>query len=1274
VAAKSSPASPCADPDPSRVATARDFGRELALARARAGLTVRQLAAKAGVPNGTVSGYLTGEHLPQPTYLEPLHRILAVCGENAPHQVAAWDDAARRARRAPGRRPVDARSPYRGLSSFQVEDADLFKGRAALTRLVVERLRRSAAEGCGMLFVVGASGAGKSSLLRAGVVPVLQRGGHQVTIIVPGSRPCRALPDRSPLAGSVLIVDQFEEVFAQEVCAAERQRFIDGLCKLIADGGLVLLGMRADFYPQALEHPALANALQASQVVVGPMSPADLREAIVAPARQLSLDVDDGLVEVIVRDLAPPAGAAEGMAHDAGALPLLSHALLAAWQRSRGGRLTFADYLAGGGVEGSIAQAADAAFAELTPQQQAAAQGVFLRLVHIGDGVWDTRRRMAPAEIRHSTAGSAPGDVQAVLDRFVAARLVTVDDTCVQITHEALLRAWPRLRSWLDTDRDWLRMHRRLTNAAAEWEETGRDPDRLYGSGVLQAMRVWVDERGYRSTLNPAETDFLDASARARALDAAKARRRTRRRYTVVALLTALLVTTVSSAAFTAQLLGNRDREHAQALSRYLADESNRLRGHDVALSMQLALVAYRIWPTQEARASLLDSTSVPAGPRLRPDRGPATALAVHGGGGTFAAGTAAGTVNVWATRPSLDYSTPTRVLTGAHGQIRAAAFTPDGAMLAAGSSDGTVYLWNMRATAQPRTLTAPCDSVNAVAITDDGRVLAEGCSDGAVYLWRIPPDGRAVLQSRLRGAGGPVVALDTAAGGHVLAVAHKKKVIRLWDITDVAHPVPDGAISTVPTEVFSVAISPDGRTLAAATSEGHSVELWTITDPRHPSPSHPALTGPAGWVSSVAFSPDGRTIAAGSADGMLWLFDLATRRAIQKLPHPRPVTAADYTAADALVTLADDGTIRTWHPPGPQISSLKDIIFALSYDNSGHKLGIGPGAGDNTLTVWDTTAQQNPRLLGPPITNPLKDKDARFSGSGALTPDGKVFAVGDTDGTAQLFDISNPATTRSLGPPLNAATSLVEAVSADHRGRLLAVSNDDGTVPIYDISDPRHPALLSTLPTTAPGSYTYQASFSPDDRLLAVADSDHHGYLWNVSNPTHPRRLATLGGFTDAVYTTAFMPDAQMLAVGSEDGTVRLWDIAQPDRPANMGQVLTGPMGYIYSIAYDPAQHLLAVAGSTDGTIWLWDMTNPHAASHLATLTGPTNGVMIVAFSPDGRTLLAGGHDHTIRLWNIDETTAATWICANTGLEISPQEWAQYVPGRNYEPPCRQH
>src|SRR5262249_19006327 len=167
---------------------------------------------------------------------------------------------------------------------------------------------------------------------------------------------------------------------------------------------------------------------------------------------------------------------------------------------------------------------------------------------------------------------------------------------------------------------------------------------------------------------------------------------------------------------------------------------------------------------------------------------------------------------------------------------------------------------------------------------------------------------------------------------------------------------------------------------------------------------------------------------------------------------------------------------------------------------------------------------------------------------------------------------------------------------------------------------------------------------------------------------------LAPVTAFTDAVNTVAFGPDSRWLAAGSSDGTVRLWDITHPTQPTSMGKVLTGPVGYICSIAYDPARHLLAVAGSTDGTIWLWDMTNPNAPNHLATLTGPANRVLIVAFSPQGHPLPAGGHGHTIRPWNVDETADAAWICANTGQVMDRQEWDQYVPGRSYEPPCQAH
>src|SRR5262249_49768732 len=273
------------------------------------------------------------------------------------------------------------------------------------------------------------------------------------------------------------------------------------------------------------------------------------------------------------------------------------------------------------------------------------------------------------------------------------------------------------------------------------------------------------------------------------------------------------------------------------------------------------------------------------------------------------------------------------------------------------------VYLWDRSAPVQPNKLIARCRSVTAVTITGDGHMLAEGCGNGVVYLWQIGSGAHAVPLGRFCDSHDAVVALDFASRRHLLAVAYGK-AFGLWDIADAANPIKEKAISPALTEVLAVAISPDEWTLAVATTAAHSVELWNIRDPAHPTPGR-ELIGPASWVNSVAFSPDGHAIAAGSDDGLLWLFDRTTRQAIQEMPHPQPVTAADYIADGFLVPLAGDGTIRIWHPPSPEITGPGDSVFALSYDSSGRRLVVGPGTEDNTFTVWDATSQQNPRRLG---------------------------------------------------------------------------------------------------------------------------------------------------------------------------------------------------------------------------------------------------------------------------------------------------------------------
>ncbi|OKI37810.1 hypothetical protein A6A29_40335 [Streptomyces sp. TSRI0281] len=598
------------------------FAHELRQLRADAGgLTYREMTRHAGYSVSVLSRAAAGERLPT---LEVALAYAAACGGSPDRWQRRWREAADE-----DLQPVDdgTPSPYLGLARFEPEDQERFFGRDQLIDDIVHLVhtRRLAA-------LVGASGSGKSSLLRAGLIPRLRQTDDEgaagetaapykrpasIQICTPGLHPVRML---APLAsrhgdsadksgGDIVVIDQFEDVFTLCQHQAERAEFLDGLIAAVRRPGSrirAVIAVRADFYGRCAEHRPFADALRETTLLVGPMPPAELRRAVVGPAQVHGLTVERALTARLMEELRG----------EPGGLPLLSHVMLETWRRRRGRTLSVEAYEAAGGVHGAIAVTAEEVCARLSAEHLVLVRQVLLRLITPGEGAQDTRRPVSRAELEAVGGGGAEQEadrtaaVSLVLERLARARLVTIDEETVDLAHEALITAWPRLRAWIEEDREGLVTHRRLTEAATVWESFERDPGTLYRGTRLAVIREWVELDRHREELTPLERDFLGESVAAEDRERAVAARRTRHlRYLVAGL--ALLLTLAT--AFGAMAVNQRHRalrSQEAALSRQLAAQSLNLADSRPGTAMLLSVEAYRIAKTPEARGALLSMSA----------------------------------------------------------------------------------------------------------------------------------------------------------------------------------------------------------------------------------------------------------------------------------------------------------------------------------------------------------------------------------------------------------------------------------------------------------------------------------------------------------------------------------------------------------------------------------------------------------------------------------------------------------------------------------------
>ena len=1061
-------------------------------------------------------------------------------------------------------------SPYRGLNTFEERDAPFFFGREAAATQVLARMSRQI-DGSGLLVVSGVSGAGKSSLLRAGVLPRLRWIGL-VSIAHARSWPCLLFtPARAPLdelavrvarlAGAdaaevrrgldadpagfaltarqaalaqpgstaadpdspaaehrwklLLMVDQFEQLFTQCPDEEQRRAFITALhaAATVRHGpdhepaALVVLGVRADFEARCADYPQLAGAIQ-DRYLVTAMTERQLRLAITEPAKKTGSSVEDNLADELLREVRTR----HPRASSAGVLPLLSHALDQAWRTRAGDSLALADYERTGGIEGAVADSAQRAYERLTPAQQAAARQVFTRLTACSDGV-DTAARAIRAELTEGKSAAEARDVEAVLEAFAAERLLILAAGTVEISHEILLTAWPLLRDvWLaETHGDRI-VRTRLDDVAAEWIRNSRDPTYLYTGTLLAAAaetaaRISADQARY-PPLSQVEQDFLRASNHAH-------RRRARRRESIIAFLMALVIglALLAVAAFHSSQEAKQQRDFAA--SGQLINESEVIGDADPSVSKLLSIAAWRIHPSDQDRYAMLAAAS----------------------------------------RPGI------ASLTGHTDRVHAVAFSPDGHTLLSGSYDGTARLWDM---ATHRQIGAPLNGhgeVYSVAFSPHGNVVATGGEDTMVRLWDVATHRQ--IGAPLNGHDGEINAVAFSPDGKVLASGGADDgVVRLWDVA--SHRQIGAPLNGHGGAVNAVAFSPDGKVLASGGADDGVVRLWDVATHRQ---IGVPLLGHGGAVNAVAFSPDGKVLASGGADGIIRLWDVATQQMTGSWPIYSPV-------------------------------------FNLAFSPDGRLLASGNL--DDKTQLWDVATRQ-------PIGNSLIGYALAFS------PDGKRLATGSYGHIVRLWDVLSLTGTAAL----TSNDGVIYAVAFSRDGKILATGSAGGTVRLWDATTRQQAGAAMNGRAGTVNS----VAFSPDGKILAAGSADGTVRLWDAT--TRQQVGAAMNGRAGTVYSVAFSPDGKILAAGSADGTVRLWDVTTRQQ---IGGPLKGNDGVVYSVAFSPDGKILA-AGSVGGAVRLWDVTTRQQTG--APMTGSTEAVYSVVFSPDGKTLATGGADDTVRLWD---------------------------------------
>jgi WD40 repeat protein/DNA-binding SARP family transcriptional activator len=1159
--------------------------------------------------------------------------------------------------------PLPAVCPFLGLATFDAAHAEYFFGRERLVAELVARL-----VGSPLLALVGSSGSGKSSALRAGLLPALTAG------VLPGSeRWARRLlrPGTHPMAElegalsdlderAVLAVDQFEEVFTLCRDEHERTRFLDALVELAEDPKQrtqVVIAMRADFYGRCGTHDRLARLVGANQVLVGPMRRDELRRAIEQPARRVGLSVEPELTDALIADVLD----------EPGGLPLLSAALLEQWQERDGRVMRHAGYERTGGVRGAVGRLAEQTYAQLSEGEQEAARRILLRLADADEqeSVF-VRRRMPLDEIDPEPDAQTAAALTALID----SRLVTVEEESLEVAHEALLREWPRLRTWLEEDAEGRRLHQHLIHAARDWDAAGRDPGELYRGARLASALEW--RAAHEGDPNELEREFLDNS-RADAEYEAERQQRTNRRLRLLlaglgallglALVAGVLALNQRGEARDAALTADAQRLGAEALTQERLDQAL-LRAR---ASVQL----------DESPATLGNLLSVlmrtPAAIGVVNLGWPIYGTAISPDGSVIATGDERGTVIFYDAASRKPLGRPYEIDVEGAGLIQNVRFSPDGRTLAASSMDpdnpehnGIVDLIDVRSRERLlRLRLPPLDQPPNFVYVD------------VMFL----PNGRDLLARQVHGSGAnalaePLYRVDRETGavrdrlelGHYTsdlyasATADRRRIFltspreqRTWEVDAQGLRV----LRSWPVGDHAGAVSPDGRVFALGSEDGR-VRLLDLGS----GAVHPFRGRHDGDVIRMRFTPDGRTLVTSGGDGGVLAWDVERRTVDRQFAgHTREVHGLDMTAdGRTLFTGSSDTRAILWDLAGDR---RLDRRFAIgrSFDLFSTPRGIAVSPDGRALALTHSDGAVD--LID---TRTLRRRRTIRATKGAaasidFSPDGRLLAVTGEGGRVTLWN------TRTLAPAgeLRGMGVYSQALAFSPDGTLLAAAEGEVTPntpqPPIRVWDVRRRALTRF---DARG-FANSIAFSPDGNLIATAEGPRGTGIRDARLGTLVKRfrmgdLAAEGDFSRSV---AFSPDGRLLFIGQYDGTGRLFS-TETWRP--VGRPLEGHTARITFPQFAPDGRTLVTAGA-DGTVVLWDVATHKPIG--SPLQLGANIFTSAALSPDGSRLFAiSTRDEGISF----DMSPEAWkrhACLVAGRDFTAREWEEALPEQPYQTVC---